>query len=130
MPHLIVEYSANIEEALKLPELLTRLRDCAVASGVFPLGGIRLRGARRDHYLIADGDPANAFLHLTARIGQGRTLEVRQSIAQALFDVLCSHLAELYAERGLGISVEIQEIDAATSLKKNNLHERLADPGA
>ena len=130
MPHLIVEYSANIEEALKLPELLTRLRDCAVASGVFPLGGIRLRGARRDHYLIADGDPANAFVHLTARIGQGRTLEVRQSIAQALFDVLCSHLAELYAERGLGISVEIQEIDAATSLKKNNLHERLTDPGA
>ena len=130
MPHLIVEYSANIEEALKLPELLTRLRDCAVASGVFALGGIRLRGARRDHYLIADGDPANAFLHLTARIGQGRTLEVRQSIAQALFDVLCSHLAELYAERGLGISVEIQEIDAATSLKKNNLHERLTDPGA
>lgn len=130
MPHLIVEYSANIEEALKLPELLTRLRDCAVASGVFPLGGIRLRGARRDHYLIADGDPANAFVHLTARIGQGRTLEVRQSIAQALFDVLCSQLAELYAERGLGISVEIQEIDAATSLKKNNLHERLADPGA
>ena len=130
MPHLIVEYSANIEEALKLPELLTRLRDCAVASGVFPLGGIRLRGARRDHYLIADGDPANAFVHLTARIGQGRTLEVRQSIAQALFDVLCSQLAELYAERGLGISVEIQEIDAATSLKKNNPHERLADPGA
>lgn len=130
MPHLIVEYSANIEEALKLPELLTRLRDCAVASGVFPLGGIRLRGARRDHYLIADGDPANAFVHLTARIGQGRTLEIRQSIAQALFDVLCSQLAELYAERGLGISVEIQEIDAATSLKKNNLHERLADPGA
>ncbi|MCZ6459930.1 MAG: 5-carboxymethyl-2-hydroxymuconate Delta-isomerase [Gammaproteobacteria bacterium] len=124
MPHLIVEYSANIEEDLQLPELLTRLRDCAVATGVFPLGGIRLRGARRDHYLIADGDPTNAFVHLTARIGQGRTLEVRESVVQALFDVLCSHLDELYAERGLGISIEIQEIDAATSLKKNNLHER------
>ncbi len=124
MPHLIVEYSANIEEDLQLPELLTRLRDCAVATGIFPLGGIRLRGARRDHYLIADGDPTNAFVHLTARIGQGRTLEVRESVVQALFDVLCSHLDELYAERGLGISIEIQEIDAATSLKKNNLHER------
>jgi 5-carboxymethyl-2-hydroxymuconate isomerase len=124
MPHLIVEYSANIEEDLQLPELLTRLRDCAVATGVFPLGGIRLRGARRDHYLIADGDPTNAFVHLTARIGQGRTLEVRESVVQALFDVLCSHLDELYAQRGLGISIEIQEIDAATSLKKNNLHER------
>jgi 5-carboxymethyl-2-hydroxymuconate isomerase len=124
MPHLIVEYSANIEEDLQLPELLTRLRDCAVATGVFPLGGIRLRGARRDHYLIADGDPTNAFVHLTARIGQGRTLEVRESVVQALFDVLCSHLDELYAERGLGISIEIQEIEGATSLKKNNLHER------
>lgn len=126
MPHLIVEYSANIEEDLRLPELLSSLRDCAVASGVFPLGGIRLRGERRDNYLIADGDPANAFVHLLARIGQGRELAVRQSVAQALFDVLCAHLDELYADRGLGISIEIQEIDAATSLKKNNLHERLA----
>ena len=40
MPHLIVEYSANIEEDLRLPELLSSLRDCAVASGVFPLGGL------------------------------------------------------------------------------------------
>ena len=44
MPHLIVEYSANLEDDLNLDGLMLALRDCAVASGVFPLGGIRVRG--------------------------------------------------------------------------------------
>jgi 5-carboxymethyl-2-hydroxymuconate isomerase len=127
MPHLIVEYSANLEDDLNLDGLMLALRDCAVATGVFPLGGIRVRGARRDHYLISDGDPANGFVHVTARIGQGRSLQVREQVAASLFAVLTAHLDPLFEARGLGISFEIQEIDAATSLKKNNLHERLAE---
>jgi len=34
-----------------------------------------------------------------------------------------AELAELFAELPLGISVEMQELDANLSLKKNNLHE-------
>jgi len=126
MPHLIVEYSANLEDQLDLDRLMVKLRDCAVASGVFPLGGIRVRGARRDRYLIADGDPDNGFVHVTARIGHGRPLAVRKKVAASLFEVLCGHLDPLFAQRGVGLSFEIQEIDPATSMKKNNLHERLA----
>jgi len=40
--------------------------------------------ARRERCLIADGDPAHGFVHLMARIGQGRSEAIRQ--AQALFD--------------------------------------------
>jgi len=125
VPHLIIEYSANLEDDLDLDGLMVKLRDCAVASGVFPLGGIRIRGARRDRYLITDGDPENGFVHLIARIGHGRPLDVRKEVAGALFEVLSEHLDPIYQKRGLGISFEIQEIEPATSIKKNNLHERL-----
>lgn len=126
MPHLIVEYSQNIEAALDLDGLMAKLRDGALASGVFPLGGIRIRGECRERYLIADGSPDNGFVHLTARIGHGRSEATRKAAAEQLFAVLCEHAQPLFERRGLGLSFELVEIDPATSLKKNNLHQRLA----
>ncbi len=126
MPHLIVEYSANLEEAMDLDRLMAKLRDGAAASGMFPLGGIRVRGERRDRYLVADGQPDNGFVHLTARIGHGRDADTRRRAAEALFEVLCSHLQPMFDSRGLGVSLEVVEIDPVTSMKRNNLHERLA----
>ncbi len=125
MPHLIVEYSANLEAAMDLEGLMVKLRNQAVASGIFPLGGIRVRAERRDRYLVADGAPDNGFVHLMARIGQGRDGATRRAAAETLFAVLCGHMQTLFAERGLGLSFEMVEIDPQTSLKKNNLHERL-----
>ena len=122
-----IEYSANLEDELDLDGLMLKLRDCAVASGVLPLGGIRVRGARRDRFLVSDGDPQNGFVHVTARIGHGRPAAVRQKVAASLFDVLSEHVGPIFDRRGLGISFEIQEIEPATSLKKNNLHARLSE---
>ena len=124
MPHLIIEYSANLEDAMDLEGLMTKLRDRAVASGIFPLGGIRVRGERRDRYLVADGAPDNGFVHVTARIGHGRDRVTRRVAAETLFAALCDHMREVFAQRGLGLSFEMVEIDPETSLKQNNLHER------
>ncbi|MYG13492.1 MAG: 5-carboxymethyl-2-hydroxymuconate Delta-isomerase [Gammaproteobacteria bacterium] len=128
MPHLVVEYSANLESRLELEALMAKLRDVAVAGGVFPLAGIRVRAARRDRYLIADGDPAHGFVHVMARIGEGRAEAVRRAQAQALFDALRAHLEPLRSDQvgGLALSLEMVEIDPVGSLKLNNLHERLS----
>ena len=37
--------------------------------------------------------------------------------------------ADLFSKIGLGLTVEVQEIDGTASLKTNNLHERLARKG-
>jgi 5-carboxymethyl-2-hydroxymuconate isomerase len=126
MPHLIVEYSANLDAAIDLRHLLATLREAALKTGVFPLGGIRIRAARRDLYLIADGDPENAFVHLTARIGEGRDLATKRKAGEAIFAALCDALAPVFARRGLGISFDIVEIAGDLSFKKNNLHEHVA----
>ena len=123
MPHLIVEYSANIARDIDIPRLVSVIHAAALETGVFPIGGLRTRAQRRDHYVIADGHPDNAFIHVQARIGAGRTPEVRQNAAEHIFGALKSAMAEVFARRPLGLTLEIVEIDPVGSLKHNNLHE-------
>lgn len=126
MPHLIVEYSANLEPALDMAGLVQALHEAALETGVFPIGGMRTRAERRDIYRIADGHADNAFIHVQARIGAGRPDEVRQRAAEHIFDRLKLETADIFAARPLGLTFEIVEIDPVGSLKHNNLHEIVA----
>lgn len=123
MPHLIVEYSANIEDQIALDALLDKLHTCALGTGVFPLGGLRVRAHRADHFRIADKAPDNGFVHVTALIGHGRPLDVQQRAAEELFAVLTKHLESLYDKSPLALSLNVQEFHPVLNYKKNNLHE-------
>lgn len=125
MPHVIVEYSANLEEDVSARDMVARVHATIVESGVFPIGGVRTRAERREVYAIADGDPANAFCAILIRIGRGRDEDTRRRVSQAVLATLADVTAEAFKKRGLSLSVEIQEIDEAGASRKNNLHERL-----
>ncbi|OQW55755.1 MAG: hypothetical protein A4S14_12460 [Proteobacteria bacterium SG_bin9] len=125
MPHLIVEYSTNLEKRISVRELLKHIHEAALASGVFKIGGIRTRAAPRDLYIVADGDPDNAFIHVEARIGKGRDADTRRRLAETLLAVLRDQTKSVFETTGLGLTVEIREIDDAGSVRLNNLHERL-----
>ena len=102
------------------------MHEVATGIDVFPLGGLRTRAARRDHYRIADGHPDNAFLHLTWKLGSGRPEEVREAAGNLMFDKLCGFLEPVSAGSPLAISFEIQEIHPILTYKKNNLREHMA----
>ena len=123
MPHIVIEYSANLEAQVPFPRFLAALRDTALSTGVFPLGGIRVRAYRADHYVVADGHPDNAFVHIMLRVGHGRDLETRKRACDAIFATVCRELEPLQQRIPLGISMEMQEVDAVLTYKKNNLHE-------
>lgn len=125
MPHVIVEYSANLEEDVSPRDMIDRIHATIVESGVFPIGGVRTRAERRDVYRVADGDPANAFCAILIRIGRGRDEDTRRRVSQAVLATLADVTADAFKRRGLSLSVEIQEIDEAGASRKNNLHERL-----
>ena len=126
MPHLTVEYSANLDRVLDVPELLDVLHAAAAGIEAFPLAGMRTRAARREHYVIADGHPDNAFVHLVLRIAHGRSLEVRQAAGEVIFTALCAYLQPIYASTPLAISFEIQEIDPVLNFKHGNLRDYMA----
>ena len=125
MPHFILEYSANIKDDLDLDGLFRSLHETALETGVFPLGGIRFRAVRCDDYLIADADPQNAFVHLTAKIGRRREPDVREVVAEKIFDTLVEYLDSLYRQRPLAISFELTELAMGLSFRKNNIHEKI-----
>ncbi len=125
MPHITVEYSANLETQVSPRRLVDMIHRAALATRVFPIGGLRTRAERRDVYAVADGDPNNAFVAVIARVGEGRDAATRERVAAALMAVLEAETAEAFRSRGLGLTVEVQEIDGTASLKTNNLHERI-----
>jgi 5-carboxymethyl-2-hydroxymuconate isomerase len=126
MPHITMEYSANLEPELDIRRLVDAVHDTVARSGIFELGGIRTRAEKRDAYRVADGDPANGFVHVVIRIAPGRPLEKRKALGEAVLATVSKELDPIYAKRGLAISVEMQELDAALNFRRNNLHERLA----
>jgi 5-carboxymethyl-2-hydroxymuconate isomerase len=125
VPHLIVECSENVAKAVSLDDLVRGLHETAIATGVFPLGGIRTRVHVCRHYKIADGDPRHAFVHVQMRIARGRDLATRKRAGEQVFAALREGLAALLATNTVALSLEIEEINPDTSLKYNTVHEHL-----
>ncbi len=129
MPHLIVEYSTNLAGQLDADALMKLLADKAVETGVFPLGGVRVRCHPLSQFRVAEGHPDNAFVHLTLRIGHGRDVATRKRAGQAIFDALCDALGHVMEKRPLAISMEIVEIDPDTTWRQSNLRDHMRARG-
>ena len=126
MPHLIIEYSANLDADIEVAALAQTIHAAALATGVLPVGGCRTRVARRDIFVVGDGHVDNRFIHVQARIGAGRSPDVRQKAAEQIFASLKAFTATVFAKRPLGLTFEIVEIDPVGALKHNNLHDIIA----
>ena len=130
MPHLTLEYSANLADAENISRLCNTLAQCLAAQRdneerVYPLGGIRVRALRCEHYCIADGRADAAFLHANLKIAAGRSDLTRKATGDALFALIKQHFAAEFEHSGLALSLEINEFSEAGTWKHNNLHARL-----
>lgn len=122
MPHFIVECTENIREQADLPGLFATVNEALAATGIFPLGGIRSRAHWVDTWQMADGKHDYAFVHMTLKIGTGRSLESRQQVGEVLFTLIKRHFAGLMAARYLALSFEIEELHPTLNYKQNNVH--------
>src|SRR4051812_36140737 len=109
MPHILVEYSSNLEDRVSIRRLIDSLHQTVADSGHFELSAIRTRALPRSIYRIADGKPENAFLHVIVRIRAGRPVADRKALGQALLDTAKQTLGA--ASRPIALGVEIHEID-------------------
>ncbi|NQF20831.1 5-carboxymethyl-2-hydroxymuconate delta-isomerase, partial [Enterobacter hormaechei] len=97
MPHFIAECTDNIREQADLPGLFAKVNEALAATGIFPIGGIRSRAHWLDTWQMADGKHDYAFVHMTLKIGAGRSLESREEVGEMLFALIKTHFAELMA---------------------------------
>lgn len=124
MPHLIIEYTANIKNEAAIPELLEKAnKTLLLHRDIIPIGGLRSRAIELKDYLTADGSADDAFVHATLKLGKGRSVHVKEQLCEDLFHTMKAHFATLYKQRYLALSLELHEFQAPT-YKYNNIHER------
>jgi len=124
MPHVIVEYSANIEADIPPQRLVEEIHQAAITSGIAEPVAVRTRLKRREHYRVGDGAPENAFVHIDIRGRKGRTLEQRKAAVQTVYDQANKTLDHVFKARPLALTVEYHEIDSDTRLLRNGMRER------
>jgi 5-carboxymethyl-2-hydroxymuconate isomerase len=125
MPHFTIEYSANLDARVEIAGIVELVRKAAVETGIFPLGGIRVRAVRCEHYAIADGNPQHGFLAMVLRLGEGRDLAARKQAGEHIFRALSVHLDPVFAGSNFALSFDMQINDKETSWKRNNIHDAL-----
>ena len=125
MPHFTIEYSANLDGRVDMSAVVEVVRKAAVETGIFPLGGIRVRAIRCEHYAIADGRPDFGFLDMVLRLGGGRDLATRKKAGEHIFRMLSDYLDGVFAQSPFALSFDMQINDKETSWKRNNIHDQL-----
>ena len=125
MPHFTIEYSANLDARVDMAAVVELVRKAAAETGIFPLGGIRVRAIRCEHYAIANGDSRLGFLAMVLRLGEGRDLPARQKAGEHIFKALSGYLDPVFTASKFALSFDMQINDKETSWKRNNIHEAL-----
>lgn len=127
MPHLIIEYSANVAEHHSIDALLDVLQQTVLAMEVAPVAGVRIRALRQEQYRIADGSNDNhAYVAMVARIGPGRDDETKQRITTTLLDAAEAQFATEDSPLIIAWSLEVQEIDANFRENRNGIARQMA----
>ena len=128
MPHLVILYTPNIEAQTDMTALCRALADTMLAvrdeagKQVYPTGGTRVLAYPAAHYAVADGQAAYAFVYLNLRMGKGRSDGVRQTAGEQLIAATRAHFAPLFAQRHIGITLQIDEGQEVFDAKHSNLH--------
>ena len=125
MPHIQIDYSANLEPRLDVAGLCRVLRDAAVATGVLPLAGIRVRAIKADHVVIADGNPDHAYLDISIRLRGGRSAEAKAKATAAIFAAAETYCAAVMAGSSFMLSMEMRDIDPTLSPKASSIRKYL-----
>ena len=125
MPHIQIDYSANLESRLDVAGLCRALRDAASATGILPLAGIRVRAMKADHVVIADGNPDHAYLDISVRLRGGRSDADKVEATAAIFAAAEAYCAEVMATSSFMLSMEMRDIDPALSPKSSSVRKYL-----
>ena len=131
MPHLTIEYTANLEATAGMDLLCTALAATLVAlrhddgAPLFPVAGTRVMAWPAPHFAVADGQPDRAFIYLNLLIAPGRSAAMVQRAGEAVLASCKAHLAPVFAKHAVGLTLQIHEGAPVYEGKHNNLAAHL-----
>ncbi len=128
MPHVVIQYTANLGPEARIGPLCRTLAEIIVAQRdgkggrVFPIGGTRVLAYPTPDFAVADGAADRAFVYLNVRIAAGRERALVVATGEALIAAVRAHFEAIFASRPVGITLQIDEGVPAFDAKHSNLH--------
>jgi 5-carboxymethyl-2-hydroxymuconate isomerase len=129
MPHVVLQYTANLETEVDFPGLCRALADTLVAlkdetgEPLFPIGGTRVLAYPAVHYAVADSQDDYAFCYINVRIAGGRSEAMKKKAGDALLEKTKAAFAVVFDKRHVGVTLQIDESPGQVyDAKHSNLH--------
>ena len=117
MPQISIEYTANIGSGFDAQGFARTVHDLLVEHADASLANCKTRLVEHERFLIGDGSPRNAMIHLDLRILPGRSDEQKRRLGEAAIAALEAATADA-ADLDLQLTVEVRELDGS------NYHKR------
>lgn len=117
MPHMTLQYTANVTQEMDFPALFLDLHRVVSDVAGIRIGNCKSRAVRLEHFCVGQGDPTGGFVHLDVRFLEGRTLEVKGALGRALLKTLEVAYGPSIDQHDLQITVEIQDIQRGAYFK-------------
>ena len=127
MPHLTIEYTANLDAAADMPGLCRTLAATIVAlrndegAPLFPVAGTRVLAYPAHSFAVADGEPDRGFIYMNMRIMAGRSEAMKQRAGDAVLAAASAHIETVFATRAVGLTLQLDEGAPVYEGKRNNL---------
>lgn len=137
MPHLVIQYTANLERRTDMTVLCRSLADLLrsqqdeAGAPAFPPGGTRVMAYPAPHYAVADdgsagkaagGDGDYMFVYLNMRVARGRAPATLKRVGDALLMAVKGHFQPVFLQGHIGVTLQIDEGDEVFDAKHSNLN--------
>lgn len=112
MPHIVVEYSNNLENKINVSEVLTKMHDALVEKGVDKTR-IKTRGISLAHSVVGDASVNDgAMVHITLLLLAGRDDETKISYSKPIHDVAVNAVQQEFPN--CAVTLEVRDMDTET----------------
>jgi 5-carboxymethyl-2-hydroxymuconate isomerase len=129
MPHVVVQYTANLEPGVDMPLLCRDIAAVLVeqkdegGKPLFPVGGTRVLAYPAQVYDVADGKGDYGFCYINIRIAAGRSDASKKRAGDAVLAKVQARFAQAFANKPIGVTLQIDESPGQVyDAKHSNLH--------
>lgn len=110
MPHCIFEYSANIADDPSWPQIILKVHEKLISTGLFVAEDIKSRVLRHENFVIGTGEQNQSFITLNIQMLDGRSDDTKCELARMASEILIEAFPKSLAGQKCSITVQISEI--------------------
>ena len=114
MPHCIIEYSKELEKEISPTEMIETTHDGTMASGLFVENHIKSRAIAYEDFRT--GEPELRFIHITAKIISGRTIEQKTSLSESIQAQFKGVISEKKLSK-ISVTVDVRDLQQESYTK-------------